>query len=286
VGIFNETVRRILVALIAVPIAIYALFFIEELFLLIVVVASILMALELLSIAEVKSIRVHKDITVVFTALIPLLTYLIIYDPWRLTTITNKWNPIIFIIILSTVMVFTIETFKKDFKHTLETVSIHIFTLIYCGVLISFLLKLQDVSPYYLLFIWVVTWMTDTGAYFVGKYLGRHKLNLKSSPNKTLEGFIGGVCFAVISGVLLKLSFPIEYSVLNNPLFSFEFIIITSFIFSVISIFGDLAESILKRSSGIKDSKTYIPGHGGMLDVIDSLVYTAPIFYYLIVLFE
>ncbi len=282
--IFNETFRRVLVALIATPVVIYALFFLEVLFLVIVVIASVLMALELLSIAEVKSIRVHKDITVLFTALIPLLTYFTIYYPWYF--IIDKWNTTTFIIIISTVMIFTIETFKKDFKHTLETISTHIFTLIYCGVLISFLIKLQELSPYYLLFIWLVAWMTDSGAYFIGKYFGRHKLNLKSSPNKTVEGFIGGILSGIISGVLLKVIFPVEYSTLNSPLFSFVFIIIMSFIFSVISIFGDLAESILKRSSGIKDSKTYIPGHGGMLDVIDSLVYTAPLFYYLIVLFE
>ncbi len=279
----SETIKRLSIALLVVPVVLGALFFSKTGFSVLVAVASVLMALELLSIADVKSIRTYKFISISSVLIIVLLFVLTTFPDIKLPGKTKMLdlNPVFLVFFLSTIAVFTFETFQKEFTRSLETVSVHVLTLIYCAVSMGFLLKLTNLNPYYMLYIWLVTWMTDTGAYFSGKYLGKHKLNLKSSPNKTLEGFIGGVLISLLSAVILKLIFPDKFP--NDILvFKWPVFIIMSLLFAIVTIFGDLAESIMKRSSGIKDSKTYIPGHGGMLDVMDSMVYTVPLFYFLI----
>ena len=284
----SETLKRVLVAVILVPVLILAVFsphYHNLAYSAVLLLAGILMTLELLSIAEVKDIRTYKSITLPAIILIYLNTYFSAYYPNSLNS-----DIIIAIFLFSVIVLFLFETFQKDFSVTLEAVSVHVLTLLYCGVALTFIIKLLRVggseSPYlgayYFLYVWLITWITDSGAYFSGKYLGRKKLDLKASPNKTLEGFVGGVLTAVVSGVILKLILPDIFSESNSVLFSFPLFIAMTFFFALATIFGDLAESVMKRSSGVKDSKSYIPGHGGMLDVMDSLVYTAPIFYFLL----
>lgn len=118
-------------------------------------------------------------------------------------------------------------------------------------------------------------WMPDTFAYFSGMLFGKHKLIPKISPNKTIEGAVGGVIGCVLMffvyGFIVK---SLGYSVAFLPLF------ILSVIASVVSQFGDLSASLLKRQFGVKDFGNLIPGHGGMLDRIDSLIFIAPLCYY------
>jgi phosphatidate cytidylyltransferase len=114
--------------------------------------------------------------------------------------------------------------------------------------------------------------MTDTGAYYTGRALGRHKLAPKVSPGKTIEGSIGGFITAAAAGIICKYVFFPEAPIAH--------IAILGAVIGVVSQIGDLAESLLKRGSGIKDSGSIFPGHGGMLDRVDSLLFCAPILYY------
>lgn len=122
----------------------------------------------------------------------------------------------------------------------------------------------------------VAAFLTDTGAYFTGYFFGKHKLIPEISPKKTVEGAIGGVVTAVVSLVVYAWIldfFGIKTNILN--------IIITGVIASVVSQFGDLSASMIKRELGIKDYGEIMPGHGGVLDRLDSLLFVAPIIYYL-----
>ncbi len=129
-------------------------------------------------------------------------------------------------------------------------------------------------GQHYLIFLVLVTQSADVGAYFIGRFWGRHKLAPQLSPGKTWEGFFGGVALALLVAALMKLSW-------NNVdrIFAWREVAVLSLLFAVVGTLGDLAESWLKRNAGIKDSGQTYTGHGGMLDVIDSLLFTT-IFYY------
>ena len=122
-----------------------------------------------------------------------------------------------------------------------------------------------------LMFVFALVWAADTGAYFCGKNFGKHKLAPNVSPGKTIEGFIGGLVTAML--VAFAGSFFFAVSVENILLF-----FVASFITTCVSALGDLNESIFKREAGLKDSGNLLPGHGGILDRIDSLTAAVPIF--------
>ncbi|MCX8580625.1 phosphatidate cytidylyltransferase [Gilliamella sp. B3482] len=122
----------------------------------------------------------------------------------------------------------------------------------------------------WLLYVFVLVWATDTGAYFAGRAIGKRKLAVKVSPGKTIEGFIGGVSLAILVCVLAYLT---GYFNINFTQFLFS-----SLLAILASVLGDLTESMFKREAGIKDSGNLIPGHGGILDRIDSLTAAVPVF--------
>ena len=121
-------------------------------------------------------------------------------------------------------------------------------------------------------FLFVVTWATDSGAYFVGSAFGRHKLYRKISPKKSVEGALGGLFFSVLFAVICKYWFYHELNLHDA--------VALGLILGTVGQIGDLAESMIKRSARIKDSGGIFPGHGGVLDRIDSVLLNAPALYY------
>ncbi len=124
-------------------------------------------------------------------------------------------------------------------------------------------------------FVFIVTWITDIGAYFIGSSLGKNKLSPKVSPNKTWEGAIGGGILGFASAVIMSFFSPLN-------LFAFIFL---GFLMSIAGQFGDLVESCLKRKANISDTGTIFPGHGGALDRCDSLLFNIPLAYYFLSIF-
>ncbi len=125
--------------------------------------------------------------------------------------------------------------------------------------------------------IWVMflcTWASDTFAYFTGSAIGRHKLCRTISPNKTIEGFLGSVVGTTAVGAGLGVFFSL-------PLLEMA---VLGFCISILATLGDLVESVAKRYTGIKDSGNIIPGHGGVWDRFDSVLFTAPLVYYFVLL--
>ena len=154
--------------------------------------------------------------------------------------------------------------------------------ILYVGWLLSQLVALRglDDGRNWLFFVLFVTFSSDSAAFFVGSALGKHRLALQISPGKTWEGAIGGIFGAVIIGILFTLPTP-----LGLPL-SYGQAIAISILVSVFGQVGDLAESLLKRNLGLKDSGRLLPGHGGVLDRIDSVVFAGIIVYYFALAFN
>ncbi len=155
------------------------------------------------------------------------------------------------------------------------------------GVLVPYLLTslgrihiLAGYGRYYIMLPLIMAFMADTGAYFAGKYLGKHKLAPVISPNKTVEGAVGGVACSCVSMLI--------YSFLLDVAFGFEVNYFYGFLYGLLgalaSIFGDLTFSVIKRQTGIKDYGNLIPGHGGILDRFDSMLMVGPLAELLIIL--
>lgn len=154
------------------------------------------------------------------------------------------------------------------------------FGPLYIGLCLGHLLLLRTMTEgeFLIVFVCMVTWMADAGAYYVGMSLGRHKLAPSISPNKTVEGFIGGLAFAVITALVARVWYLPSFTMVDS--------VVTGCLLTVAGLLGDLAESAMKRGAGVKDTGGLIPGHGGMLDRLDSLLFTAPAFYYYVTLMK
>ncbi|TPN84575.1 phosphatidate cytidylyltransferase [Aquimarina algicola] len=127
-----------------------------------------------------------------------------------------------------------------------------------------------DYNPYIILGAFLITWANDTFAYLVGKNFGKHKLLERISPKKTIEGFVGGFIFSMITGYLI--------AILSDSL-SITIWLIISIIMSIFGTLGDLIQSKFKRQAGVKDSGTIMPGHGGIYDRLDSVIFASPFLY-------
>lgn len=143
---------------------------------------------------------------------------------------------------------------------------------LYAGLLstVGGLRALPD-GLYWIILTLAATWMNDTGGYFAGRLFGKHKLYPAVSPGKTWEGFAGGVLGSVIGGFVVRALFLPQLSAVD--------VLLVTLPVSVLGPLGDLCESMLKRAYGVKDSGKIIPGHGGLLDRVDALLFTAPYVY-------
>ena len=137
---------------------------------------------------------------------------------------------------------------------------------------ITAMFYLWQLSPWWLLYVFLLVWCADSGAYFVGRKLGRRKMAPNVSPNKSMEGLAGGL----VTGLLVVIGISVfKLQLTGTALIAF---VLLSALTILASVLGDLFESMLKRRAGVKDSGTILPGHGGILDRIDSLLSATPIF--------
>lgn len=193
--------------------------------------------------------------------------------------------PDLLIITVALFLILTLITqtfrFQADFSKMLTGVGVTVLGVLYVAFLGGFIIAMRigftetlvpHLSTKLLAFFFIVVMGADVGGYYVGKNLGKHKLIPKVSPNKTWEGVFGGLFlsagFAAISTATFFPELPYKFSI---PL---------ALAMCIIGLFGDLAESAMKRGSKTKDAANILPGHGGLLDRLDSLLFNAPILYY------
>ena len=159
----------------------------------------------------------------------------------------------------------------SDKRQHIDKQSKYVYLIGYIILPIIILTKIPYVGtifkPEILISIFIIIWTNDTFAYLVGKSIGKTKLYEKISPKKTLEGFFGGLVFAIISGIIIALYYT------KQPLFIWISLALITGIFGTI---GDLIESKFKRIAGVKDSGKIMPGHGGILDRLDSIIFASP----------
>jgi phosphatidate cytidylyltransferase len=174
------------------------------------------------------------------------------------------WMSFVFVLLLFIV-------FSKN-NFSIEQAGALIIGVVYIGFGFVYFIETRIHHELYtILFILLIVWCTDSAAYFIGKRFGKNKLWPSISPNKTVEGSLGGIAVAILAGIIFQL--------LTDNFDSFIYVMILSLIISAVGQVGDLVESAMKRQYGIKDSGEILPGHGGVLDRFDSLLFVFPVLY-------
>lgn len=157
-------------------------------------------------------------------------------------------------------------------EQSLNKLGVDAAGLLYLGVTFPFVFLLRDRPDggWTLMMVMGITFLSDTGGYFAGRFLGKHKLYPAVSPKKTIEGLFGGIALAVAAAFVARQFFP------GHGHLSPVDCIVLGVVGALFAVTGDLVESMMKRATGVKDSGTLIPGHGGMLDRIDGLLFCGP----------
>ncbi|GCF92751.1 phosphatidate cytidylyltransferase [Enterococcus florum] len=188
----------------------------------------------------------------------------------------ERWFPFLdassnFLLFYLVVMILLgISVISKN-VYTIDEASFPIVASLYAGVGFQNLVVARSEGIAMVIFAFFIVWATDIGAYMVGRKVGKHKLWPDISPNKTVEGALGGIASAVIVAVLFVL---VQSNLFQQNLLT---MIVFTIVFSIVGQFGDLVESAIKRHYDVKDSGNILPGHGGILDRFDSMLFVFPI---------
>lgn len=179
-----------------------------------------------------------------------------------------------YIVLLITISIFRHKTIS------FTDIATVLFATIYVGFFTSFIARIRALDEnglYYLFLIFICAWMTDTGAYFSGRFFGKHKLAPSISPKKTIEGSVGGIICAMLGCIVLGL----VAAYINEASPNYWLLALVGLIGSCLAQLGDLIASLIKRTCGVKDFGNIMPGHGGALDRFDSVIMVSPFIYYL-----
>lgn len=191
-------------------------------------------------------------------------------------TLADKMMPAVIV----TVVIYMITVVLVHTKTNAKDALAHGFATLFITMFMCYAVKLRaDTSALGVLWIFLVAWMTDTGAYFSGVFLGKHKLVPHISPKKTVEGAAGGLIICVMSCVIYYFIFSgIQYSSFDAK--TCAMYAVMGLIGSTLAQIGDFIASCIKRDYGVKDYGNILPGHGGAMDRFDSVVFIAPFIYY------
>lgn len=172
-------------------------------------------------------------------------------------------------IIVMALLMLSFTVISKN-RFTFVDMGFCVLAVAYIGIGFMYFYETREAGLIFILYALLIVWMTDTGAYLSGRAFGKRKLWPQISPNKTVEGFIGGI----LSSVLLAVVFSV-FGLISNP--NIILLIIFTMVLSVAGQLGDLVESALKRHFDVKDSGSLLPGHGGVLDRFDSFIFVLPL---------
>lgn len=261
----SENLKRIIISVFAIPLILIASYLGGYYFLIFVLIISVLSFYEFCSFSKRKGADANLVLGMIIILFLIINQYKHYMDYFTL------------ILIVSLLLLIT-ELFRnKDSAITnLGSTFLGIF---YIGIFSASILALRELYPnigdlykrggFLVISLFAGIWIGDSAAYYGGTALGKHKLFPRVSPKKSWEGAILGFCFSVGAMILAK--------VLILDFLSWQSVIVIGIIIGTIGQLGDLVESLFKRDAGVKDSSSFIPGHGGMFDRFDSLFFTAPV---------
>ncbi len=220
---------------------------------------------EFLNLLRKANVHVYRLFGVVMGVSIPLLV--------TMELGLTQSGEVLFIV-LGCLSLFLLQFFHKDSSQALVGIALTLFGILYISWFLSFVIKIRflEGGAVWVAYLVAVTKAADIGAYVVGTWFGRHSLIPHISPKKTVEGTLGGLSLSVLVSLALGPYLPVTLPVWH--------LLALGFLIGVVGQIGDLSESLMKRFCSAKDSGSALPGMGGFLDAVDSILFTAPIFYF------
>jgi phosphatidate cytidylyltransferase len=284
----SNLIQRVLVAVIAIPIVLFIVLYKPVAFFMLAVILAGFSVYEYYGLARVKGYKPQVAIGVIFTMLITLsfgkFRLQSLLAPLGISIISPQFEMLGVLIMLGAIVILSVEMFR-ELPHPIEQTAITLFGAIYIGVGMGSMFGIHeyftikntsldhfDILPpgLFILVLLVSIWVGDSAAYFFGKTFGKHKVSQRISPGKTWEGAVA--CLLATIGIWVAAPAAI-YKLSSIPLYH---CLAIGIIVGVIGQFGDFGKSLLKRDAGVKDSSNLIPGHGGVLDRMDSILFAAP----------
>lgn len=282
----NETLKRAISGTVYILLLLASILFSTESFFVLFGIFLLIAVYEFCNL-----VQINKVFPIIFSALV--YTTIALISVYRKETefflnqnFNGKYNIAVNlnnlnIVLLAITIVVSIKCIIFLFYDSIQKVSTsskYLYLLGYIILPFVFITKIsfgvKDYNPKIIIGLFILIWTNDTFAYIVGKSIGKHKLLERISPKKTIEGFLGGIVFAVLAGFLIS-----KFFIKASPKFSERSILIwcsIALIVGVLGTIGDLIESKFKRIAGVKDSGKIMPGHGGILDRLDSVIFVAP----------
>ena len=255
-------IKRICSAAAIIGIAIVSLF-LQPLFGMLVTVITAAGLYEFFTMVEKKGIWIYKYFGIMVGVLIPL-SILFRFE------LTKNWELFFIVLVLITLIIMQFR--RRQNIGVIVGISVTVFGVLYVAWFFSFMIKLSLLTGGMGLVaaVLLITKLNDIGAYLIGSRFGKVPLIPRISPNKSVEGAAGGILFSVLGGLISKPFLGCSY----------DRVIFISVVLGILAQLGDLSESLMKRDCQVKDSGTIFPGLGGVLDCIDSLLFTVPAFYF------
>lgn len=257
--------KRLTTAVIGVPLFFIIIKFLNPyVFLALICIAAVIATLELHVMARCRGIRGSRLLGAGLTLAVIL-------------SFVDERLDLAMVLAAAIILVPTVRIlFTSGVEGALESVSVTVLGIVFIGVTLGYMALLmgtgEETGRDLTVLLFLVVWIADAGAYYVGSLLGKHPLSPGVSPNKTVEGAIGGLAMAVAATWVAKLWFFQSLHLRD--------VVALGFLLWAAGVAGDLAESLLKRSAAVKDCGTLFPGHGGMLDRTDSLLFGAPVLFH------
>jgi phosphatidate cytidylyltransferase len=284
----NETLKRTISGAVYIALLITSILFSTESFIILFGIFLVIATYEFCNLVKINRYFAILFVSLFYSAVSLISFYRIETENYiskllkeNIELTVNTDNLFSVLLVITLIISIKCIVFLFDDTQIISKVSKYIYLIGYVMLPFLFITKIsfgiKDYNPKIIIGLFILIWTNDTFAYLVGKSIGKHKLFERISPKKTIEGFFGGVVFAALAGFLIS-----KLYIRPNPEFSNKSILIWMIIALIVSVFGtigDLIESKFKRIAGVKDSGSIMPGHGGVLDRLDSVIFVAPVIY-------